>query len=217
MSQELQVHRSRTRTRIASRGAAAIIAALALVVSLAAPAGAQASSNAQGWIADQIGVGFFYGTFNEGENTALLAGGSVEEFCFAGPDGDPGSAPSRVFLRNDDSVDIKSNETAIPIYLYSTDVADIPTWLDSVCPDIINGGLAPGAFAVGTADLKVRLTVVSPDEVHVFNGVNGKAVAVDGTQYKVKGSADFSLVNGMLTGSPEEFVDFSLQKIRRGR
>lgn len=216
MKQESPTKSSNTGAQIARKCSVALVAAFALLASLAAPAGAQAETNAEGWIADEVGVGFFYGTFNDGPNTALFAGGSVEEFCVAGPNGNPGSAASRVFLRSDGSVDIKTNEKGVPIYLYSTNTADIPSWLDSVCPGILAGDSAPDAFAVGTADLKIRLSVISPTEIQIFNGVNGKAIAGDGTEYSVKGSADFTLIDGAPSESPPDFVDFSLQEIRRG-
>ena len=67
--------------------------------------------------------GYFYGTFDETPNVALFAGGTIDEFCF----GDPGTAPFRIFLRNDGTVDLKVNDKQQPIYLYYTEFNDIPT------------------------------------------------------------------------------------------
>jgi hypothetical protein len=65
----------------------------------------------------------------------------------------------------------------------------------------------------GEADLKVRITVLSADRAEVFNSVNGKATGTDGTEYKVRGSADLSVEGGI--GDPRDFVDFTLREIRR--
>ena len=165
---------------------------------------------AKGFEEGDFEYGFFYGTFNEDPNIALFAGGPIEEFCTT----DPGTARERVFLRNDGSVDIKVNEKDQPIYLYETEFNDIPEWLGAICPGIVSGGAAPSPFASGEADLKVRMSIAGP-VIDFFNSVNGKATGLDGTEYKVWGSADFVVVNGELQGDPAEFVDFALKEIRR--
>ena len=76
-----------------------LLAAVAVLAGLSSPA----SANPRGYIEGQEEVGYFYGTFGQSPNIALLVGGRAEEFC----EGDPGTAPSRVFLRSDGSVDIK--------------------------------------------------------------------------------------------------------------
>lgn len=179
-----------------------LLATVAALVGLSSPAGA----NPQGYIEGQEEVGFFYGTFNETPNIALLAGGTAEEFC-----GELGTAPSRVFIRSDGSVDIKVNAKDQPIHLYEINFSGVPEWLDVVC----GGGLDPKPFASGTADLKVRISVLSESTVDVFNSVNGKATGTDGTEYKVRGSADLTVVNGMPVGDPADFVSFDLKEIKR--
>jgi hypothetical protein len=169
------------------------------------------SANAKGFIEDEYEYGHFYGTFDQSPNVALFAGGPIEEFCF----GDPGTAPLRVFLRNDGTVDLKVNDKDQPIYLYHTEFNDIPSWLDAICPGIAGGGAAPEPFATGEADLKVRTTIVSDDLVEVFNSVNGEAAGTDGTEYKVRGTADLVVENGVPLGDPSEFVGFKLTEIRR--
>lgn len=178
-----------------------------LLVAVAVPA----SADPQGFIEDEFEYGFFYGTFDQNPNVALFAGGRIEEFCF----GDPGTAPLRVFLRNDGTVDLKVNEKDQPIYLYYTQFNDIPTWLEAICPGIAAGDAPPEPFATGEADLKVRITVVSDDLVEIFNSVNGKATGTDGTEYKVGGMADLIVENGEPLGDPREFVGFKLTEIRR--
>ena len=164
---------------------------------------------AQGFIEDEFEYGFFYGTFDQTPNVALFAGGRIEEFCF----GDPGTAPVRVFLRNDGTVDLKVNDKDHPIYLYQTEANDIPTWLGDICPGIAIGDAPPEPFAEGDADIKVRITVVSDDLLEIFNSVNGKATGTDGTEYKVRGTADLIVENGVPLGDPREFVGFKLTEI----
>lgn len=174
--------------------------------------GTQANASPQGHFQGVEGVGLFYGTFNESPNIVLLAGGSAGEFC--GPE-DPGSAASRVFLRADGSVDVKVNDKAQPIFLYYIDFDGAPDWLDQVCADQAAGQSAPEPFATGTADLKLRVSVISDDYVEIFNSMNGSATGTDGTKYKVHAAADFALENGDLVGNPEDFVSFSLKKTGR--
>lgn len=179
-----------------------LLAAVAVMAGLSTPA----SANPQGYIEGQEEVGFFYGTFDQSPNIALLAGGTAEEFC-----GELGTAPSRVFLRSDGTVDIKVNAKNQRIYLYEIDSPGVPPWLDQVC----SGELTPTPFAEGTADLKVRISVLSESVVDVFNSVNGKATGTDGTEYKVRASADLIVENGMPVGNPADFVSFDLREIKR--
>ena len=191
------------------------VGAAAVCVSAGLSSGA-ASADPGGFVSDELEYGFFYGTFDENPNIALFAGGTFEEFCTSDPDGGPGTAPLRVFPRRDGTTDLKVNAKDQSIYLYETEFNDIPEWLGSACASIIGGGEAPPEpFAAGEADLKVRITVVSADRAEVFNSVNGKATGTDGTEYKVRGSADLSVEGGIPVGDPRDFVDFTLREIRR--
>jgi len=183
-----------------------VLAASAMVAVLVA---APASADPQGYIEDQFEFGYFYGTFDQSPNVVLFAGGEAEEFC----GGEPGTAPLRVFLRDDGSVNLKVNDKDQPIYLYYNDKEDpdVPLWLEDVC----NGTSDPEPFAIGTADLKVRISVISENLVDVFNSVNGKATGIDGREYKVRASADLIVENGVPVGNPEDFVDLKLTEIRR--
>ena len=191
------------------RRVAALVGVVTLV--LTGLTAASASADPQGFIEDELEYWFFYGTFDQSPYVALFSGGRIEEFC----PGDPGTAPLRVFLRNDGTVDLKVNDIDQPIYLYYTEFNDIPTWLGAVCPGIAGGDAPPVPFAMGAADLKVRITVISDDHLEIFNSVSGKATGTDGTEYKVRGTADLVVENGMPLGDPRDFVGFKLTEIRR--
>ena len=183
-------------------------AVVVLMVAVAAPA----TANAKGFIEDDFEYGFFYGTFDQTPNVALFAGGPLEEFCDMN---DPGTAPLRVFPRKDGTVDLKVNAKGQPIYLYETDFNDIPEWLGAVCPGIAAGDEPPAPFATGEGDLKVRISVVSDSVQEIFNSVNGKATGIDGTEYKVRGTADLVVQDGAPVGDPRDFVGFKLTEIHR--
>ena len=176
-----------------------LAASVMLIVLAAAPAGA----DSQGFIRDEFRYGYFYGTFDQSPNVMVFAGGTAQQFCI--PPGEPGSAELRVFFRADESVDLRVNDKDQPIYLYynENENPDVPLWLGDVC----SGAIDPEPFATGTADLKVRVSVISPTLVDVFNSVNGKAASPDGTEYKVRGSADLIVENGVPVGNPEDFDD----------
>ena len=180
---------------------------MVLVGLMAAPAGA----DPQGFIEGELETGFFYQTFDQSPNVALFAGGTIEEVCFD----DPATAPLRVFLRNDGTADLKVNDKDQPIYLYYTEFNDIPIWLGAICPGIVGGGAPPDPFATGEADLKFRMTVVSENKLEIFNSVNGKATGTDGTEYKVRGTADIIVEGGVPLGDPRDFIDLKLTEIRR--
>ena len=92
-----------------------------------------------------------------------------------------------MFLRNSGVVDLKVDDKDQPIHLYDVGGQDAVDWLDGVCEDV---DTVPAPFASGTADLKVRISLITDDLVDVFNSVNGTAAATDGTEYKVRASAD---------------------------
>lgn len=197
------------------RSATTLLLAVMALLASSQSAGAEP----QGYIEDQLGVGFFYGTFDQSPNIALLVGGTAEDFCEANPEdpfgGEPGIAPLRVFLRPDGAVDLKVDDKDQPIHLYTIDFDGAPPWIEQVCADYFDGGPAPEPFASGTADLKVRTSVVSEDYVDVFNSVNGKATGIDGTEYKVRAWADLVVENGAPVGDPADFVGFELNEIKR--
>ena len=45
--------------------------------------------------------------------------------------------------------------------------------------------------------------------------MNGKATGTDGTEYKVRGTADLVVEDGVPVGDPRDFVGFQLTQIRR--
>ena len=182
-------------------------AAVMVMVAAAAPA----SASAKGFIEAELEDGFFYGTFDQSPNVALTAGNPIEGFCL----GELGTAPLRVFERKSGAVDLKVNDKNQPIYLYETDSDDVPAWLEEICPGILQGDSPPEPFATGEADLKVRVSLVSDDLVEVSNSVNGKATGTDGTEYKVRATADLVVVDGAPQGDPRDFIGFKLTEIRR--
>lgn len=186
---------------------------LMLSVGVAVPAGA----DPKGFTESESGVGFFYGTFDQSPNFQLVVGGPAEAFCEDNPEdpffGAPGSAPKRTFDRNDGSIVEKINDKDQPVYLYTTDLDDGPEWIGQVCADPSKAEL----FASGTADLKVRDRIIpgNPFVIEVFNSVNGKVTGIDGTEYKVRASADLVLVDFVPDDDPENFVSFELKEIKR--
>jgi hypothetical protein len=188
-----------------------LLTLLATVMVLVGLMAAPAVADPQGFIEDELETGFFYGTFDQSPNVALFAGGTIEEVCHD----DPATAPLRVFLRNDGTVDLKVNDKDQPIYLYHTEFNDIPDWLGVICPLIASGVAPPDPFATGEADLKVRITDFGYGNLEIFNSVNGKATGTDGTEYKVRGTADIIVKGGVPLGDPRDFIDFKLTEIRR--
>ena len=188
-----------------------LLTLLATVMVLVGLMAAPAVADPQGFIEDELETGFFYQTFDQSPNVALFAGGRIEEVCLD----DPATAPLRVFLRNDGTADLKVNDKDQPIYLYHTEFNDIPDWLGVICPLIAGGDAPPDPFATGEADLKVRITDFSYGNLEIFNSVNGKATGTDGTEYKVRGTADIIVKDGVPLGDPRDFIDLKLTEIRR--
>lgn len=195
---------------------------LVLLIGVAVPAGAVSDrANGQGYIAAPFGVGYFYGTFGEDPNTVLLVGGTAQDFCDVAEaedispfDAEPGEATVRVFERQDGSEELKVNSKDQPIHLYdSGDLGALP-FMDAVCAEYWSSGDLPEPFASGEADLKVR-NGIDGDVVDVFNSVNGTATGVDGTEYKVRASADLVVIDGELQGNPADFVELELREIKR--
>lgn len=197
--------------RTLTRMLVALAAALSLVAALGSPAEAQPNH-----VDDHLPVDFFYGTFGRSPNLVLLAGGTVQGFCQAGPDGTGGgvaTAPARIFLNDSGVVDITASASSVPIHVYEADFPGVPQWLDSVCPAIAAGATPPQPFASGNAALKVRITEYPNGIVDIFNAVSGRATGSDGRLYQVRGWADFVLVDGMPQRSPDQFVGFSMTEI----
>ncbi|HKJ12236.1 MAG TPA: hypothetical protein VJ976_07575 [Ornithinimicrobium sp.] len=202
--------------------AATVGAGFAAAVVAGAVLAGPAQATPQGFTEEEFGVGYFYGTFDADPGYALLVGGSAEEFCEDGPDdpfgtAEPGSATARVFTRNNGTVVTKVNSRDQPLYLYVTPL-DGPSFITEFCDIYFDDDpttSVPDPVASGTANLKVRNTVLSESTVDIFNSVNGFLTAGDGTEYKVRASVDVLLENGAPTTNPVDFVNFSLTEIRR--
>jgi len=176
-----------------------LVTVVAMIMAAAAPALAEP----RGFIEDEFPYGFFYLNFDEG--VSVFAGGPVESFC----EGEPASAPSRVFERNDGSVDFMVDARDQPFWVYHSDI-EPPVLLEQIC----TGQTAPPeAFAIGTGNLKVRFSVMSDGVLEVRNSVNGKATAGDGTHWKVRTWADVTIIDGVPQGDPAEFQGVKIQQI----
>jgi hypothetical protein len=199
------------------------IAGLVLATTAAGSVAGSATAHAepQGFIEAEMGVGYFYSTFDDGPNMMLLVGGTAEDFCEAAEEegidpfaAEPGRAPVRVFQRASGATDLKVNDKGQPIYLYDQAVGAAPEWIGGICADWAVGDPVPEPYAAGTADLKVRISITE-DAVDVFNSVNGELAAVDGTEHRVRASADLVVVDGEPVGDPADFVSLDLIEIRR--
>lgn len=185
-----------------------------VLVAIAVPALAEP----RGYDKEDLAIGYFYGTFDPSDNLLLLAGAPAEAFCADNPDNpfdaSPGEAPSRVYERNDGSVDVRVDDKRQPIYLYESGaISEAPAWIAGVCTDQIE----PNLIAEGTANLKVRDTYLFTDgpPTRLFNSVNGKAIAPDGTTYKVRASADIPFGDSGPIGIPPDWVSLEVTRIKR--
>lgn len=152
---------------------------------------------------------FFYGDAEE--EVQLFAGATAEDFC---NDIQP-TATSRVSTRDDGSVEIVVEEVTWQIYLYDSPLGG-PELIDATCealfdddPDTVP--LQP--YATGQGLVRAR-NVVAPDgSVHVVNSTQGSASAPDGTTWRVSGSADLQIVDGIPQGDPAEFQGLRVERI----
>jgi hypothetical protein len=178
-----------------------------MVVALPATAGDKTS------VGGTYQYGFFYGTFDETDNTALFTGGPIESFC----GDDPGALAMRESEKNDGSIHLKARGSGQPIYLYETDANDIPTWLygpGGLCEQLAGGGEAPEPFAEGRAMVRVHDVIRSDGIVEAFNATSGWASDTDGTRYRVRASAELEIGPGGPIGDPRDFVSFDLKVFR---
>lgn len=191
------------------------IAAAAMAASVIGPADAHSPPITR----DEVGVGFFYGTFGESPNAALLVGGPAQDFCEDNPDdpfgGEPGTSMAWTRVRNNGSVVVKVNDPSQPIYLYYTDIEGAPPWIEEVCDAYFENGTVPEPFATGSARLKVFDVVHSEDLIEVYNSVRGTVTSPDGTRYRVRAFADLVIESGVPVGDPADFVFLQIKKIGR--
>lgn len=176
---------------------------LVTVVAMIMVAAAPAVADPQGFVEDELHYGFFYANFDEA--VTVFAGGPVQSFC----GGDPGTAPLRVYERNDGSVDLMVDARNQPIWVYQSDL-EPPILVEQVCSGQIE---PPETVATGTANLKARISILPNGVQEVSNGVNGKATSDDGTRWKVRTWADFTVIDGLPQGDPAEFQGVKIQQI----
>ncbi len=195
----------------------ALVALAVAVAGLASPAAA----GSRDVVREQLGVGLFYGTFNEGPNTVLLVGGDAQDFCKVADrddvdpfDAEPGTAPGRTVVSSDGTVKITIKDRGQPAYFYeiSGDFQGSPDWIGQVCSGRVD---TPEPFATGTAKLKSRVVISPGGVLDIFNSVKGKAVGPDGARYKFRASADFVITadGDLEPPNPADFLKFSLTRI----
>ena len=195
---------NRTRTMIGGAFATA-----ALLGSFLAPATAQAKS--QGYIQDVFPVGLVYGTFEEDPNLTLLVGGTVEEFCPS----DPGTAPMRVFVRKNGTVDLKVNDKDQPIYLYELTTESLPIVLDDTTyqTEYIRDGVAFGG-ADGLQLVALRPGLMVMDSVSDGGDLRARVSVFEAEQTAVADVIDAAVEDGHLQVSAAQFTgaDRSLRR-----
>lgn len=156
-----------------------LVVAMTLILIAAAAAAAAAAAEAEpgGFVQGETHSGFLYANF--GAEGSVSAGGPLELSC--GGDGDVASAPLVVLERNDGSVDLMVDARNQPIWVYRSTL-EAPVLVNLTC----TAEIAPReAFATGSANLRVRITILGAGVQEASNGVNGKA-ALDGTHWKAR-------------------------------
>lgn len=206
------------RGRIGRIGA---LVAIAIVAALAASPGAAASGSAgsgdpQGYVEDVLYYGLFYENVEAG--IVVTAGTSLEGFC---PGGTPGTAPLRVFERQDGTDTLKvRGEQDVPLYVYEF-AGSAPALVGMACEAVLDDDPTtnpPEPWAAGQGLLTFTITgIEGPDDMGGFsvaNAINGRVVAGDGSEWKVLGSTSFDMdESGAPIGDPAEFQSVSIQRI----
>ena len=117
----------------------AAVATLAIVAGLATPATVRADGHGT---AEEGPVGFFYATFGQDPELALLAGGTIEEFCIDNPsdpfNAQPGTGLIRVKERKDGSIVVRGGARALPIHLYEHQGEISPGGIGGICADFFD-------------------------------------------------------------------------------
>jgi hypothetical protein len=205
--------RRRTPARRRAGRAVTLVAAIAMLGGTTT----SASAEPQGHVREELGLGYFYGTFDQDPNITVLAGGRAEEFCDDNPDdpfnAEPGTVAGRLYPRGDGSLDIRATSPSEPFHLYEQTVGEAPEWIEAVCATYVADGTIPEPFASGTGHLKIRVTV-DGNVVDVFNSITGIATSPE-SAYHVRAWADVIVVDGVPQGNPADFVGTEIVEIRR--
>ena len=169
----------------------------------------------QGFVQDTLGYALFYD--NPGEGIVVTAGARIEQFCI----GKTAAAPLRVFTGQDGTSTLKvRGEQDAPVFVYQF-AGPGPALIGAACEALFDDDPTtqpPEPWAEGSGLLKLTVTgTEGPDDpggFHVANSVNGRATAVDGTHWKVKGHTSFDLdETGAPIGDPADFQDASIYRI----
>lgn len=197
-----------TRRQQTTRTLATVLAAALLLTGLATTASADPNGHEE----VDHGIGRFYGNFEE--EVLLFSAGTPEDICTGSPEP---TVTARVFDRRDGSADLMVNTRDVPIFLYHSPLG-APEFIDQTCGAIFDGDPTTTPvqpFAVGTAQMKERITFHPDGFQEHSNGVNGMATSPDGTQWKVRTWADFAIDDGVLIGDPAEFQGLDIRRVGR--
>lgn len=169
-----------------------------------------ASAAPQGYDQQDHMAGRFYGNFEL--NVLLFTGDEVTDICNGAPEP---IVTARVFSRQDRTVDLKVNARDMPIFLYHSPLG-APEFIDATCTAMFDGDPTTTPvqpFATGTASFKERITVHPGGFEEHVNGVNGVATSPDGTSWKIRTWADFTIDDGVLIGDPAEFQGLAIHRM----
>lgn len=142
----------------------------------------------------------------------MTVGIPIEGWCT----GQLATAPERLFVRNNGTIGVKVDAKAQPIWLYDVS-AGLPVLVEQTCNALFDDDpttTAPEPMATGTANLKVRVSILPTGDVEVTNGINGIASSQH-TTWKVPTWTDFTVVDGVPQGDPAEFRGVDIQQVRR--
>lgn len=196
-------HASQTVPSSAGGTAVATAAAVAAAVALAACAGAEPD-----FVEETHQEGFFYGNFDEG--VALFAGATAVEFC---NDEQP-VFDAKLYEFEDGSTRLEIDPSPASLYLYDTPL-EPPEFLNETCTALFDDDdttipLEP--FATGEGELRNTIETAPDGTVEVSNTSTGTVTVEDGSTIDVVGTADLTIVDGELVGSPDEFQSLQLER-----
>lgn len=205
---------ARTLRRTITAGAVAVTA-LVPATSTAGAVEHDPASGPQGYEHDILDYLLLFD--DQGEGIVVTVGARIEQICI----GDVATAPLRVFTDRDGAATLKvRGEQDAPLFVYEF-AGPAPALIDAGCGALFDGDPAtqpPEPWAEGSGLLKVTVSgIEAPDDpggYFVANSINGRATAIDGSQWKVKGSTSFELdEGGTPIGDPTDFQDASIHRI----
>lgn len=199
-------HRPGDRRRFPARLVGTLVTALALLATQVGPVQASPSGGEE----QPFTVDLFYADFDL--DVLLFAGARVEAFC----DEIAPNATAIVTTRRDGTVVTRARSGHQPIFLYTSPLG-APELVDATCAALADDDpttVAPEPLATGEGRVRFR-SVARPDgTVEIVNQTVGTARSESGTTYRVRGRADFELVDGVPQGDPADFQFLALRSKR---